>query len=447
MADIEAKPATGDADNNKQNRGDRDNARNDRDRRDGRNGGHRGGGRGGGRGRGNNRGGQRGRGGSRGGHRNFDSKRDDRKTRHDVPSDDPDEIRNQIEFYFSDSNLSKDKFLFEQTGGPENKPIDVDTIASFSLMRRFRPIEAVVKALKESDTLDISESNQITRKTPLVTLSNDFEENKKLLAERALPNTLYVKGFRIDSDYRDSQRKVQEFFKPYGIVEVRLRRLGDAQKLFKGSVYAEFPDVDSAEQFRTKKHHFEGRDLEVLFKKDYIKREVDLVMEDYDVSDLAEDIRENAITEGRKVLEQEYMEPQAPLIGKSGNQPQEDGAATKDIQDRVAKAKAKYVEKQDKVREQRRKEREAEQGSRNRDKRRDNNNDNQKRPREDDQQDEEPESKRPRDDAANGEAKAESGAADVKADETTKTETTENAEPKAEATAEGSADANAAAAE
>jgi hypothetical protein len=317
-------------------------------------------------------------------------------------------------------------------------------------MRRFRPIEAIVKALQESDTLNISESNQITRKTPLVTLSNDFEENKKLLVERALPNTLYVKGFRIDSDYRDSQRKVQEFFKPYGIAEVRLRRLGDAQKLFKGSVYAEFPDVDSAEQFRTKKHHFEGRDLEVLFKKDYIKREVDLVMENYDVTDLGEDKKENAITEGRKILEQEYMDPQAPLIGdakKGGDQPQESDAATKDIQDRVAKAKAKYVEKQDKVREQRRAEREAEQGSRNKDKRRGNNNDNQKRPREDDQQDEEHESKRPREEAANGEGKTESGAADVKTDETAKTEATEAAEPKAEGTADQSADVNAAAAE
>ncbi|KAG7145097.1 hypothetical protein HYQ46_006165 [Verticillium longisporum] len=39
-------------------------------------------------------------------------------------SDDPNQMRRQVEFYLSDANLPSDEHLWNLTGGPENKPVD-----------------------------------------------------------------------------------------------------------------------------------------------------------------------------------------------------------------------------------------------------------------------------------------------------------------------------------
>src|SRR5437762_11528669 len=73
----------------------------------------------------------------------------------------------QVEFYFSDSNLPMDKFLFAKVGGVENKPISLKMIATFKRMKRFQPYEAIVAALKDSEFLDLTENQEVKRKVPL----------------------------------------------------------------------------------------------------------------------------------------------------------------------------------------------------------------------------------------------------------------------------------------
>lgn len=81
---------------------------------------------------------------------------------------DGDEIRRQVEYYFSDENLPTDKYLLEFCRGKENLPVSVGRICSFKKMRHYKPRKQVVAALRKSDFLDVSEDGKtIKRKIPL----------------------------------------------------------------------------------------------------------------------------------------------------------------------------------------------------------------------------------------------------------------------------------------
>jgi hypothetical protein len=75
----------------------------------------------------------------------------------------------QVEFYFSDSNLPYDKFLFGLVG-KENKPVPLKLVASFKRMKRFTNRDILVNALQESEVLDLAGDageETIKRKIPL----------------------------------------------------------------------------------------------------------------------------------------------------------------------------------------------------------------------------------------------------------------------------------------
>ncbi|KAH8804726.1 hypothetical protein F5884DRAFT_822688 [Xylogone sp. PMI_703] len=179
-------------------------------------------------------------------------------------TDDPKKIRAQVEFYFGDANLPGDKFMWETTGGPENKPIKVETICSFGRMKRFRPVSAVVAALKESEFLEVSGpegQEEVKRKIP-------YDENSSGRS-KAESRSVYVKGF--GDEEPSSQFDIEAFFAPYGPTNaVRLRRTNE--KLFKGSVFVEFQDDETAQKFLAldPKPKWKGKyDLIVMSKKEY----------------------------------------------------------------------------------------------------------------------------------------------------------------------------------
>lgn len=74
----------------------------------------------------------------------------------------------QVEFYFSDENLSTDTYLLECCGGRENRPVSISRICGFKKMRGFKPKRKVVEALRKSAFLVVSEDGKhITRKVAL----------------------------------------------------------------------------------------------------------------------------------------------------------------------------------------------------------------------------------------------------------------------------------------
>ncbi|KAK5242475.1 hypothetical protein LTR16_008489, partial [Cryomyces antarcticus] len=158
-------------------------------------------------------------------------------------SSDPDEIRKQVEFYFSDSNLPLDKFLFDQVGGSKNKPLPIKVIHSFKRMRHFQPYSAVVAALKDSTFLDVTEDEEIKRKVPLVDVSDDTYQNAQAMEDKTIPRSIYAKGFGREGP--STQFDIEAFFAPYGPTNaIRLRRTYP-EKVFKGSVFVEFDNEDT----------------------------------------------------------------------------------------------------------------------------------------------------------------------------------------------------------
>ncbi|KAI0914684.1 hypothetical protein F4823DRAFT_571228 [Ustulina deusta] len=188
-------------------------------------------------------------------------------------TDDPREIRKQVEFYFGDSNLPEDKFLWEKVGGEENKPVLVSLICSFSRMRRFKPYEAVVKALKASSffVVDGPEGEEtIRRKNAVDTAKRNKREER----------SVYVKGF--GDEMSSTQFDIEAFFAQYGQFDsVRLRRAEPPEKVFKGSVFVEWSNKETAEKFMTVKPEpqWKGHPLHIMWKLDYMKQKSEAIRE------------------------------------------------------------------------------------------------------------------------------------------------------------------------
>ena len=146
----------------------------------------------------------------------------------------------KVEFYFSDTNLPTDNYLNDLTKGSSNLPVAISKICSFGRMKRFQPQSAVVAALRDSKFLVVSGPE-------------GMEEVKRAVAydpttpkSRAESRSIYAKGF--GDEEPGSQFDIEAFFAPYGPTNsVRLRRTD--QKLFKGSVFVEFQDDETAEKF------------------------------------------------------------------------------------------------------------------------------------------------------------------------------------------------------
>ena len=104
------------------------------------------------------------------------------------------DLRCQVEFYFSDSNLPMDKFLLEKVGGTSNLPVEIKLLHSFKRMRHFQPYEAVVAALKDSQVLEVTEDETVRRKVPLEkdALGASVTEGQKKVEDKTLSRSIYA---------------------------------------------------------------------------------------------------------------------------------------------------------------------------------------------------------------------------------------------------------------
>jgi len=187
-------------------------------------------------------------------------------------SDDAGEIRRQVDFYFSDSNLPIDAYLLKLTGGKENKPVPLKTIHDFKRMRHFQPYSAVRDAVAASKFLNLNEADEITRKVALAEkYGDDANENKKIASSDNMKRSIYVKGFGNENE--KTQLEIEEFFEPYGpVTAVRLRRADDG--FFKRSVFAEFETEEGAKAFLEldPKPKFNDLELQVMSKQEYVDK-------------------------------------------------------------------------------------------------------------------------------------------------------------------------------
>ncbi|KAF6239410.1 hypothetical protein HO173_002672 [Letharia columbiana] len=192
-------------------------------------------------------------------------------------SSDPVAIRKQVEFYFSDSNLLTDKFLFTKVEGHENLPVPISTIHSFKRMRHFQPLSAIVDALKESTILNVVEDDtSIQRKTPLPEglVGKPMVEIQKVHEDKTMARSVYAKGF--GEERPSTQFDIEAYFAQHGPTNsVRLRRSYDGT--FKGSVFVEFDSEETQNAFLAldPKPKWQSNELQVKSKKQYCDDKVD----------------------------------------------------------------------------------------------------------------------------------------------------------------------------
>ncbi|CAF0825707.1 unnamed protein product [Brachionus calyciflorus] len=174
-------------------------------------------------------------------------------------------IIKQIEYYFGDINLSKDKFLQEETQ-KESGWVPLETMIKFNRLKQLSTDHQVIlDALKKStsELLEIDEENKkIRRAKPLPENLSEFETNLK-------QNTVYVKGFAPEMTLDE----LYGFFEQHGkVLQIFMRRL-PATKQFKGSVFVTFETNEQMKAFmdlEEVKH--DDNVLQRELQEDYLKR-------------------------------------------------------------------------------------------------------------------------------------------------------------------------------
>lgn len=144
------------------------------------------------------------------------------------------QLQEQIEFYFGDSNLQKDRFMKQEINKHPEGYVNISTIASFNRMKQItNDLNLVVKAMKTSSMLEVSGDDlMVRRKTPVPEPRNVDKET--IYVERLPPYA--------DHDW------VKEIFSKYGKVVYisipRFKHTGD----IKGFAFVEFESAKVAQE-------------------------------------------------------------------------------------------------------------------------------------------------------------------------------------------------------
>ncbi|KAI0297854.1 hypothetical protein B0F90DRAFT_1818951 [Multifurca ochricompacta] len=172
----------------------------------------------------------------------------------------------QVEFYFADSNLPYDKFMWSLHTANEEHWVPIATIASFKRMREFQPrsLEWVADVLRTSTELEVSEDGtKVRRRTEVQEPKGSFDRS------------VYAKGF--GDEVPGLQRLLEQFFSKYGkVAAVRMRRV-DGTKAFKGSVFTEFVEYKGVEAFlkADPQPSWDGKELLTMSKEAYVEMKIE----------------------------------------------------------------------------------------------------------------------------------------------------------------------------
>lgn len=164
-------------------------------------------------------------------------------------------VLKQIEFYFSDSNFPRDKFLRAEASKDPQGFVDISILASFNRIKQITTdANLILEALRTSSQLEVSaDGKKVRRIAPLPT------------EDVALKRTLYAKPFPEDATIES----LTEFFSKYGeVLSVRLRKVPQNKK-FKGSIFVEFATPEVAQKVLETDISFNDQKLTLLFKEKF----------------------------------------------------------------------------------------------------------------------------------------------------------------------------------
>lgn len=176
-------------------------------------------------------------------------------------------IIDQVEYYFSDANLFRDKFLQAETAKNDGW-IPLATMITFKRLAALSTdLAEIANALDKSDEglIEINEDRSSIRRHPERPLPEKNEETRKEVISR----TAYVKGFPVELEMAE----LIEYFKAYPKVShVVIRKyLDKPTKTYKskGSVFATFSTRDQCAAFLCQEVKYKDTELITKWQTDY----------------------------------------------------------------------------------------------------------------------------------------------------------------------------------
>ncbi|XP_057709110.1 lupus La protein [Corythoichthys intestinalis] len=171
-------------------------------------------------------------------------------------------VARQIEYYFGDHNLPRDKFLKEQLQLDDGW-VPLVTMLKFNRLKSITS-NIIISALQKSKSglLEISEDKTKIRRSlekPLPEINDEYKDALK-------HKSVYMKGFPLGTTLDE----IQEWLNTKGNVEnIQMRK--DMERQFKGSVFICFDTEESSKQFleRSDIKTFKDNELLVLTREAY----------------------------------------------------------------------------------------------------------------------------------------------------------------------------------
>lgn len=169
------------------------------------------------------------------------------------PQDDLTALRRQLEYYFSDSNLPRDKFLRAKTEENEQGYVPISVLLSFNRLKSLNATpELIADSIKSSTLLALNEDkSSIRRTTPL--------PDKSAFLNRAI----FAKGWRAGGPEPELDYLTKLFSPSGNVLSIRIRRWNDEKgKHFKGSIFVEMESDEAAQRAATEEYTIETEDNE-----------------------------------------------------------------------------------------------------------------------------------------------------------------------------------------
>lgn len=181
------------------------------------------------------------------------------------------DIIRQIEYYFGDANLSRDKFLLEQISSNEGAWVPLKVLLTFKRLNSLTEDPAVIVAAvnKSNEGLvEVHEDKEKLRRHPERPIPEQNEEKRLEVQSR----TAYVKGFPPTGT---EMSDLLEFFNPHvKVVHILMRKYHEKatkKYLFKGSVFVTFSKKEECTAFIEKeKVEYNGNELIRKWKEEYL---------------------------------------------------------------------------------------------------------------------------------------------------------------------------------
>lgn len=165
-----------------------------------------------------------------------------------------DQVLKQFEFYFSDSNLPRDKFLRSLVADHIEGYVAIDVIASFPRVKKItEDPNVILSALKKSKILEVDKDGKMVRRT------TNLPE-----LDMTPQRSIYLKGIPKDSTIES----VEKIFDGFKVLCVRLRRQKQTKEQ-KDSCFVEFESEDEVKKVLSKEFKVNETKLITHSYKDY----------------------------------------------------------------------------------------------------------------------------------------------------------------------------------